>query len=56
MRAMQQNPDQPAEPQPPGDIGHTRRETDALSIALAAFFVGLIVIVAVLLLMPMLTG
>ncbi|MEO8247160.1 MAG: hypothetical protein ABI622_08600 [Chloroflexota bacterium] len=52
---MQQEPDQRAEPEPPRDLGHARREPDALSIALAAFFVGLIVIVAILLAVPMLT-
>ena len=55
MRAMQQNPDQRGEPAPPRDLGHARREPDALTIALIAFFVGLIVIVAVLLIMPMLS-
>ena len=56
MRAMQQNPGQPTDPQPSGDVGHAPSQPDALSVALAAFFVGLIVIVAVLLLMPMLTS
>jgi hypothetical protein len=51
---MQPEPDQSAEPEPPRDLGHTRRQPDALSVALAVFFVGLIVIVAVLLVMPML--
>ncbi len=55
MRAMQQNPDQRGEPAPPRDLGHGRREPDPLTIALAAFFIGLIVIVAILLLMPVLT-
>ena len=55
MRAMQQEADQRDEPVPPRDLGHVRREPDALTFALAAFFIGLIVIVAVLLVMPVLT-
>ena len=54
MRAMQQDVDQPREPEPPRDLGRPRSDTDPLTIALVVFFGGLIVIVAVLLVAPML--
>jgi hypothetical protein len=54
MRAMQQGADQPREPEPPRDLGRPRTDTDPLTIALIVFFVGLIVIVAILLIVPML--